>query len=358
MKKKVTKLFTGILAVLMILALLTACGAPAESVPAESDPVESTPVESESTPPATSEEEFNPADYPIGMVAILRTNPVIQSFAAGAISRAEELGYPVYFYAPDGSDGAQAYALADAGIAQQGLKGIVLHMFDESASQYATKWKEQGVLTVGGHASVSEEDRETYKDMLAWCACSAERYGREAANAIAAEIGEKGIVAVTCGSYTMNEAEAADAFIDEMKKYPDITVLEPQEEGFDTPIAIQRATSIIQANPELAGAFSTTGSGAVTWATAQKNAGKEICIIGMDYTEANLDLVSNGEVYALVAQPIYDEFRVAVDLLDAAFRGETVNFDNLVPAPLITLDNVQDYYAIIEKVNETMKNYL
>lgn len=338
---KKNKWIAVILAILMAITM-SACGGSDSS-------------DTESTDGTAAETEFNPADYPIGVVACIRTHPVIQAWLAGTIKKAKELGYPIYVYAVDGDNANEAIALAEAGIAQHGLKGMVLPTIVENNKEVTDRWAKQGVVTAYGHGQISEADAP---NIIGWAASDAADQGKTAAKAIGEALGGKGTVAITCGSYKLNEAVSADTFMEVMAKdYPNIKVLEPQEEGFDTPIAIQRATSILQANPDVAAAYSTTGSGAVTWASAQKNAGKKIVIVSMDYTEANLDLVKNGEVYGLLAQPLVPEFEKCVELLDAYFRGEPFEHDNIMDCPLITVDNVDEYYALVEEVKEIMKEY-
>ncbi len=361
------KLISLVLSVLLIVAVLAGCAAnqatsdsataPASSPSAEQPATEASTEPAGDVAASADSGDFNPADYPLGLCHILKTHPVVQIMMAGFIDRANQLGYPNYLYQPDDSDVAKAYSLAEAGVTQHGIKGMVQYIFDDGTAMYTKKWADMGIAVVSAHTYIAEEDKDKWPGLMSWASCSAENYGRAAAKAIGEQVGGKGVVAVTEGWFNTTEDAAAAAFTDEMNKlYPDITVLEPQEEGYDTPTAIQRATAIIQANPDIVGAFSTTGAGPSTWAGAQTNTGKKICIISMDYSETNLDLVKNGEVYALVAQPLYDEFALAVDLLDKHFRGEPYEWANVMDAPLITTENVDDYYAIIEKVNEIMKN--
>jgi ribose transport system substrate-binding protein len=128
------------------------------------------------------------------------------------------------------------------------------------------------------------------------------------------------------------------------------------EEGFDTPTAIDRATAIMQANPDIKGAFSTTGAGPSTWAGAQDNTGKKIVVIAMDYSRVNLDLVKAGKIYAVVAQPLYEEFALCAEMLDTLLRGGEVKYNNLLEAPLVTAKNVDDYYKVLEKVDQAFAN--
>ena len=78
----------------------------------------------------------------------------------------------------------------------------------------------------------------------------------------------------------------------------------------------------MQAHPDLVAALSTTGGGPTTWAGAQQETGKKIVAAGMDATRVNLDLVKNGEVWGLVAQPLYEETRGAAELLYKMANGE------------------------------------
>ncbi|MCC7451277.1 MAG: sugar ABC transporter substrate-binding protein, partial [Anaerolineae bacterium] len=121
-------------------------------------------------------------------------------------------------------------------------------------------------------------------------------------------------------------------------------------EGFDAPKAIAKAVAIMQANPDLIGGFSTTGGGPTTWAGAQKETGKKVLAIGMDYTRVNLDLVKSGEVFAVVGQPLYDESKGAAQLLLKMASGEKVEYWTKLNAPTITKDDLPKWYELLDKV--------
>jgi ribose transport system substrate-binding protein len=320
--------------------------------------VETTAAAAETTAAAAeTTAAFNPKDHPIAMGMFLKVHPVVRIMIAGFMVRATELGYEPILLAPDEADAPKAYGLLEAGMAQHKVEGLCQYLFDESTAQYVKKYSDQGIPVVTGHTAVQGDMVATYKGLTAWAACSAIDYGKAAAMAIGEQVKGKGTVAVTEGSFNPTEDLAANSFIETMKaNFKDIKVLDSAVEGFDVPSSIQIATAIMQANPDITGAFSTTGAGPSTWAGAQKNTGKKICAIAMDYSRVNLDLVKSGDMYAVVAQPLFEEFAKCAEMLDTILRGGTVPFDNLMPAPLVTKENVADYYAINDVVDEGMKN--
>ncbi len=186
-------------------------------------------------------------------------------------------------------------------------------------------------------------------DPAEFAAAAAEQMGRA--------IGGKGTVAITQGSFNATENPVAETFTRVMaEKFPAVKVLKPQEEGFDAPVATARIAAIIQREPELVAALSTTGGGAQNWAAAQRDTGRKITIIGMDYTRVNLDLVKSGQVFAIVGQPLWDESYGAAELLDKLVRKDKIAWWTKLPAPIITSQNVDQFYAIPDKVEAALRD--
>jgi ribose transport system substrate-binding protein len=176
------------------------------------------------------------------------------------------------------------------------------------------------------------------------------------AREIGKAIGGKGTVAVTQGSFNTTENLVSEVFAKTLRElYPGVTVLPPQEEGFDAPRAISRAVSILQSNRDIVAVLSTTGNGAITWAGAQRESGRKVVAVAMDYTRVNLDLVRDGSVYALIGQPLWDESYGAAELLDQLTRGQKIPWWTKLPAPFITKDNVGPYLALLDKVEAAIK---
>jgi ribose transport system substrate-binding protein len=135
-------------------------------------------------------------------------------------------------------------------------------------------------------------------------------------------------------------------------EYPKVTVLDPQEEGFDAPQAAAKAVAILQAHPDVTAAFSTTGGGALTWSNAERQTGKKVTVISMDYIRQNLDLVKGGSVYGVVAQPLFDEGAAVASLLDKINNHQAVSYLNQLDSPIVTVANVDKYYAILQKAGD------
>ena len=163
---------------------------------------------------------------------------------------------------------------------------------------------------------------------------------------------KEGSIAITENGHNATEDMVAKVFSEGIQKYcPQFKLLDVQLEGPEPTQAIAVATSIIQANPDIVAALSTTGGGPTTWAGAQKETGKKIISVGMDATEVNLDLVKNGEVWGLVAQPLYDETFGAGELLHKMASGQKVPYWTVLDAPLVTKDNEQPFYDLLAKLS-------
>ena len=75
----------------------------------------------------------------------------------------------------------------------------------------------------------------------------------------------------------------------------------------------------------------------------------------MDYTRVNLDLVKNGEMYAVVGQPLWDESFLAAKLLKKAAAGEKEPYWTPMEAPIITVADVDQYYKMLADAEAMFK---
>jgi ribose transport system substrate-binding protein len=309
------------------------------------------PASSAATAPASSaaatDAACSIAGKKIQFVSMLREHPVIQIWAAGARDEAKKLGADYTDLMSQGDNPQDAINLMKQGIAQ-GSDGMVVVAFDPQWYPAIAEAQAAGIPVVVTHFPIKEGDAP---GVVSNIATDVAAYGAAAADAIGEKIGGKGTVAVTEGSFNNTEDLAASSFATEMAaKYPDVKVLAPEVEGFDPPKAIAKASSILQANPDVVAAFSTTGAGSNTWAKAKADTKRDVVIISMDYTRPNLDLVKSGDVYGLVAQPLYEENQKAVDVLQDIICGKKVDYRYMPPAPIITQANVNDYFTLLDKI--------
>jgi ribose transport system substrate-binding protein len=274
----------------------------------------------------------------------------------GFIIGAEELGYEYKLLLSDGSD-INKYIQDMEQANAEGAAAVVAYIHDPAMGPSVAALGESDIPFCSAHFPQPEGE---YPGMSAWAATETEPYAEAAARAMGDELRRKGVtegkIAITQGSFNTVENLVAETFAATIEaEYPEFTPLEAQEEGFDPPVAIAKASAIIQANPEIVGALSTTGAGPTTWARAAEENGfpdGEIVIISMDYTRPNLDLVKEGKVFGLVGQPLVEEFRECVHVMDKALRGEPYDYANPLPAPIITFDDLDEYYALNDQVEE------
>ena len=357
------KVLLIMVALVMVLAMVVGCAkteAPVADAPAADEPAADAPAADE---PAADEPaadgEFNPADYAIGIVTYPTSNPTVAVMAAGFMDTATELGYDALLIGGDTSDAAIVYQMLDATIAQyDNLKAITFNAGNETGWKKVKEITDKGIKVICCWNTISDEVLNTYgieKDMmLGWYSPNPIEYGYEAGKAMGEAVGGKGTIAVTESAFNETEDNAALGFKNAITElYPDIKLLDPQVEGLEAVAAIGTITSIIQANPDLVGAYGTTGTSIQSWSAAKDNTGWEGKIIGMDFNAQNLDLLEDGHAYAIVAQPIYDAFKACALHIDAHLRGEDGDllFDNYYPSPVIYAADVPQYKELISGIS-------
>lgn len=240
--------------------------------------------------------------------------------------------------------------LAEAAMAKTKFDAIAVYDADPGINAFIAKLGQEGYPVVTWHVLPAADSVPGLKAAAAEDVPTA---GANAAKSIGAKINGAGTVAVTEGSSNTTENLMVKSFTDTMKaSYPNVKVLPAALEGFDPAAAQTKAVGIIQANPAVVAAFSTTGGGPATWANAQRVAGKKLTIIGMDYVRQNLDLVKSGDVYGVVAQPLFAEAQKVVELAGAVVNKQPFQYLNTLPSPVITNGQLQPYYDILTKAGD------
>lgn len=345
--KNMKKIVSIVLALLLVFSIV-GCSKKDETPDGSAKPAKES---TSSTTPDESQkeiEDFDPSKYSVAICMPVMNHPVHRIVQLGFLKAAKELGYNnAKVIGTEGGDNAEAYAAAEA-FAAEGGKGLLLWAGDSSAFETLASVASQGVVVGVPHFDLKQEDGN-YPEGLAFnMACDPVLYGKQVAELMADKLsGKSGSVALTQNTKNITENAASASFVKtweslkDSKNLGNIKVLPVELEGAQVDSATAVNLGIIQAHPDIIGAFGTTGNSPITWADAAFKAGYkdgEIVIVGMDATEGNLDYLQAGKVAALVAQPLYQEAYKTMEYLDKVFRGGEVPLWTDLEAPIVTLD--------------------
>lgn len=156
----------------------------------------------------------------------------------------------------------------------------------------------------------------------------------------AGKVGNLGILA---GSQTGRERD--QGFLDQIAKYPDIEVLPTQFTGCDPAVALNAATDIITANPDIKGFYSACGPNGLGIAQAVKAAGLagKVVIVTFDPNPEVIPLFEEGVIQVMIAQDPFQMGVRGVDAIDAVINGKTIDPRVVyIPVTIITQENYND----------------
>ena len=251
-------------------------------------------------------------------------------------------------YANDSKSIQGKLDLCDRMIADGGTAGLQATVHDNSYDSCLNQFEEPFVNT---HGMYNETD-----NFLSSITPDIEGYSREAAHVMADALGGEGKVIITQNGFNAFENLVAETFCEVAENEYDMTCTESiAAGGFPDNVAI--AVALLATHPDAVGAFNTSSFGPLMWMNALKETNHEpgdIIVIAMDAVEENLDTVRDGWVYALVAQPGYEENYEAVRTLVAHSKGEKVEENQRLPAPVITKDEIGPFYEMVERVKEKL----
>ena len=286
-------------------------------------------------------------------VQSVRGHPVHRLTQIAFAEGCHALGYGCEVVGTDELDVGQTSALAEQALSRGDAAGMAVWGLNPGFYGFIAKAGKKGVPIVIPHFPTEQGAAPGASGVIS---CDPAAYGHEAALAIGKQIDGKGTVAITQASFNITENMVTESFTRTMHEaFPNVKVMAPQEEGLDAVTAIAKASAILQANPDVVGACSTTGNIPPTWPSAQRATGHKVVSITMNYLRQNLDAIRDGQMYAAVAQPLWEESYQCAQLLDTVAKGGQIPWWTKLPAPLITKDNVQQYYQLLDKVDAAMK---
>ncbi|MBT2729569.1 substrate-binding domain-containing protein [Bacillus sp. ISL-75] len=207
------------------------------------------------------------------------------------------------------------------------------------------KAREQGIQVVTYDSDSPDSNR------AAFFSTGNEVAGEKAADYMAKLMGEKGEVALLYTIGQQNVEDRIKGFQSEIKdKYPNMKVVVRANDGGDQTKAAGALSAELQGKPNIKGVFAADGVAGLGAATAVREAGKKdkIKIIGFDTDKALLDMVSNGEVDATMAQGTENMgywSMVSLFTLKHDLAPKTLPKYVDTGISIVTKKNVKDYYA-------------
>ena len=169
--------------------------------------------------------------------------------------------------------------------------------------------------------------------------------GARAAQYMIDSIPDGGKVAIIEGKAgNQSGLDRKEGFQEAIEAAGNFEIVASQPADWDQQRALDAATNILQANPDLVGFYAANDTMALGVVEAARAAGKldQVVIIGTDAIPAALAAVQADDMEGTVAQFPAEEARIATSLAILALQGTPV--EGFIPSPieLITKDNVAD----------------
>ncbi len=277
-------------------------------------------------------------NHKIALAISTLNNPFFIQLRDGAQEAAKELG--VTLEVTDAQDDASTQQNQLANAATQGVDAVIINPVDsEAAGAAVTPVLEAKIPVIAVDRSVEgkEVDSTVSSDNVAG--------GKQAAEALAKAIGEKGNVIVLQGvAGTSASRDRGAGFQEGIKQFPNIKVVAMQPANFARAQGLDVATNLLQSNPDAVGIFAENDEmalGAIQALGAR--AGKDVFVVGFDGTEDGLKAISDGTLSATIAQQPAELGKEAVKAAVAKLKGESIDKDIPVEVKTVDSSNVSEF---------------
>lgn len=181
--------------------------------------------------------------------------------------------------------------------------------------------------------------------------------GQEAGKAMAELLRGKGDVAVVGGPEgNTSAAQRRDGF-KQAAEGGGLKVVQAIAADYDREKALNGATEILRAHPDLKGFFAANDVMALGIAKALENAGrKDVEVVGLDGIQDALQAIKDGTISATVSQYPYAEGVMSVDACASLIDGKDVPEKADSPVSVIDDGNVDEAIAAFPKPVEDFEN--
>lgn len=258
----------------------------------------------------------------------------------GAEDKVKELGnIELIFRAPAGkTDPNEQTRMAEDAINQK-ADAILLAPSDPAAlAPVAAKIKEANIPLILIDSAISTEDYD------AFFSTDNEAAGALAGEAFAKLVNGRGKIGIVHAQPSSTTAIArGKGFENKIKEIaPNIQIVSVQYSDGDKARALNIATDIMTANPDLVGFFTSNEGSTIGVARAIEDMGKKdsVMLVGFDKSQDTIRALENGTLKATIVQNPYrmgyEGIQTAVDILD----GKEVSRLTDTGANVVTLENI------------------
>ena len=273
------------------------------------------------------------------MIMSTLNNPFFVSVKNGAVAEAPKKGLKLDVQNANNSD-ATALNLATTALSQK--SGILI--IDPVGSQSATASVNAANTA---NVPVMAFDRQPSGGNLAtFVGYDAIQAGRNAADALARGMGDKGTIVEIQGILGTNVAEdRSKGFEQQMTKHPGIRTVAKQAADFDRSKALNVMTNILQAHPTINGVYAANDEMAlgVLAALKARNLAGKVVLVGNDGISDALAAIAVGQMYATNAESPYELGQQVADLAAQVLNGQPVEKNKKLEGGLVTKATVKKY---------------
>lgn len=291
-----------------------------------------------------------PAKLTIAMVPLFTTDAFYVSLGRGAQEAADALGVNLLYQGPAVADTPQQVTILNAMIGRKPdalviAPGDRVQLIAPMRRAFDAKIPIITVDTYIGETGVYQTGTGPADFPLSYIASDNTEGGRVAARSLAAAIGDKGRVFVNNtrpGVSTPDQREAG--FREEMKRHPNIEVLQTQYTEGDPAKAAASVSAVLARVPDLAGVFGINVNTGVGTANGVRSAGKtgQVKIAAFDAPEAMVGYIKSGLVDIAIAQHPTEIGWFGVLAAFAAAKGQPVPVRINTDFTVLDKNNIDD----------------
>ncbi|KNC19347.1 ABC transporter substrate-binding protein [Arthrobacter sp. RIT-PI-e] len=277
-------------------------------------------------------------DRSVTLAVSTLNNPFFVELRDGAQEAADTAGVELNIVDAQNDSATQTNQLATA--ATSGTDGVIINPVDSDAAAASV-----APLVADGTPVVAVDRAVNGAEVQSLVSSDNVAGGRQAADELAAAMGEQGTVIVLQGvAGTSASRDRGAGFTEGLAAYPDIEIVAQQTANFDRAEALNVATNLLQAHPDATGVFAENDEmalGAIQALGAR--AGDDVKVVGFDGTADGLAAVAAGTLPAPGAQQPAALGKRSGEVLVQLLDEETVESSIPVPVTTVTTENVADF---------------